>query len=160
MATQKEINDLQAEIDRLKSALDVSEKSREESKDMAHAMAQATPYIGAYDDQPTGKTVMSKVCLNPTAKPDNQKFKEVEVPTYYYTIDLPPGAGNSLSTNGIEYYHGQVYEFDAAMLAEMKSRVARCYDHEKSIHGGNENSYRKQTKQSFISSAALQRGLH
>jgi hypothetical protein len=62
-----------------------------------------------------------------------------------YTINLPAGAGNCLYTNGIEYYHGETYEFDAEILSEMKSRVARCWDHEKSIHGENENAYRRPT---------------
>jgi hypothetical protein len=84
--------------------------------------------------------------LNPGEKDVKKyKYKKVKVPTYYYNIQLPAGAGICLWTNGVEYYHGETYEFDPNTLAEMKSRVARCWEHEKSIHGDNENAYRKPT---------------
>lgn len=142
------IEELQAEVLRLQEALGVSENQRTQAEEMAHAMSQANQFIvgAASEEQPTGKTVTIKVCLNPTERTEKkQKWHEVEMPTYYYNIQLPTAAGLCLSTNGIEYYHGQTYEFDALTLAEMKSRVARCWDHEKSIHGDNENAYRKPT---------------
>jgi hypothetical protein len=43
-------------------------------------------------------------------------------------------------------------------LVDLKSRVARCWEHEKSIHGDNENAYRRPTQNALISAAARARG--
>jgi hypothetical protein len=142
----KETNeDLLSEIARLKEALGMSEKQRTEAEEMAFAMSQASQFSGSnVAEHATGKTVMVSKCVNPTERNEKkQKWIDVEVPTFSYRIDLPKGAGNNLSTNGVEYYHGQSYALDSDTLAEIKSRVARCWDHEKSIHGDNENAYRK-----------------
>jgi hypothetical protein len=143
--------ELQAEIARLQEALAGETVKRTEAEEMAAAMSQAGQFIaGAVEEQPTGKTVTVNICLNPTERNEKkQKFKDIELPTFYYTIQLPTGAGLALSTNGIEFYHGETYEFDSITLAEMKSRVARCWEHEKSIHGDNENAYRRPTNQHF-----------
>ncbi len=145
MATKLE--ELQAEIELLKAQLTVVTEEKTEAQRMAKAMADASPFLGSTaEEQATGKTLTMKVCLNPHI-PDVKKHKyhEVEVPTYYYNIQLPAGAGVCLYTNGVEYYHGETYEFDQYTLADVKSRVARCWDHEKSIHGNDENVYRKPT---------------
>lgn len=161
MATQKELDSLQEEIERLKGALESERKSRTEAEEMAMAVAQASPFIGSNDEQPSGNTVKINICLNPAERDERKlKWKEVEMPTYFYAIQLPAGAGMSLSTNGVELYHGQTYEFDPIMLAEVKSRVARCWDHEKSIHGDNENAYRRPVNAHLISKAAAARGAH
>jgi hypothetical protein len=143
--------ELLAEIARLKEALGVSEVKRTEAEEMAFAMSQASQFSGSnVEEHPTGKTVTVSKCVNPTERTEKkQKWIDVEMPTYAYRIDIPKGAGIYLSTNGVEYYHGQSYEFDGDSLAEMKSRVARCWDHEKSIHGENENAYRKPTNRQF-----------
>ena len=144
---KQSLEEMQAQIAELQAKLGVSEAKRTEAEEMAHALSSAGQFIArTAEEQPTGKTTKVSVCLNPTEKnAKHQKFKEIEYPTYYYTIDLPAAAGLFLSTNGVEYYHGETYEFDPIMLAEMKSRVARCWDHEKSIHSDNENAYRKPT---------------
>ncbi len=144
---QKSNAELIAEIEKLQKELGIEKVKRTEAEEAAHSMAQASPFLGSTaEEQPTGRTIKVKVCLNPWVRDEKeQKFKTVEYPTYYYRIDLPKGAGLNLSTNGIEYAHGETYEFDAITLAEMKSRVARCWDHEKSIHGDNANAYRKHT---------------
>jgi len=143
--------DLQEQIAKLQAELGVSNQKLTEAQEMAHAMSSASQFIAhTAEEQATGKTTTVRVLLNPTeSKPKMQKWKDVEYPTYFYTIDLPPAAGLFLSTNGTQYYHGETYEFDPIMLAEMKSRVARCWDHEKSIHGDNENAYRKPTNKHF-----------
>jgi len=148
MAPAKQtIEELQAEIARLSAALSESDSKLSDAEKMAHAMAAASRFMVNYSgEQATGKTVTLNVCLNPDCRDKTKlKWKEVEYPTYFYAIQLPAGAGISLTTNGVEYYHGETYEFDSITLAEMKSRVARCWDHEKSIHGDNENAYRKPT---------------
>lgn len=149
---EKSMKELQAEIAELKEQLGASDRKRTEAEDMAHAMASASQFVGGTaEEHPTGETITVNVCLNPTERNEKkQKWKEVELPTYYYNIQMPAGAGLCLYTNGIEYYHGQTYAFDAITLAEIKSRVAKCWDHEKSIHGDNENAYRRPTNQHFI----------
>lgn len=144
MAKQEDIDKLTAEVARLQEALAAEKQAKTEAEEAYFAAAQAGPFVGNTEEQPTGRTVKMSICLNPAARTEKEhKYKEVDVPTYYYTIQLPTGAGVSLSTNGMEYFHGETYEFDPYMLAEMKSRVARCWDHEKSIHGDNENAYRR-----------------
>ena len=151
--TEEELKAMQAEVARLTKALADSEASRSD----AEAIASAVMFGGNTEEQPTGKTVKVEVCLNPAEREEKkQKFKFVDMPTFFYTIQLPPGAGTDLTTNGIAYYHGQTYELDQLTLADIKSRVARCWDHEKSIHGGNENAYRKPTARHLMSPAAAQ----
>lgn len=159
MATQKTPEQLLAEIESLRAQLDVANTEKTEAQAMAAAMAEATAFGGNAEERATGKTIKMNVCLNPwVTKEKDQKFKDVEVPTYYYTIDLPAGAGLYLLTNNMQFFHGETYEVEGAVLADLKSRVARCWDHEKSIHGDNENAYRKPTQQHFKSAAAIQRG--
>jgi cell division septum initiation protein DivIVA len=152
--------DLLAQIAELKEKLAEAEIAKTEAQEMASSIAAASSFIGNSEEQPTGNTVLINVCLNPGEKDERkQKFKDVEFPTFYYTIDIPAGAGTNLMTNGLAYYHGQTYEVDQATLVDLKSRVARCWDHEKSIHSENENAYRKPTNTHLISQAAAARGM-
>ena len=118
--------ELIAEIERLQGELGVSEKKRTDAEEMAHAMSSAGQFIArTAEEQATGKTVKVKVLLNPTESEKKlQKYKEVEYPTYFYTINLPPSGGVGLTTNGITYFHGETYEFDPIMLAEMPRYLA------------------------------------
>ena len=158
--------DLVAEVQRLQAALQTERTARTAAEETAMAMAQAGPYTGGSEEQPTGKTVKVKKCVNPWVQlkkgddpKDFYKFVEVDMPTYFYRLDLPAGALN-LSTNGVEYYHGHTYEFTYDTLVDMKSRVARCWDHEKSIHGENENAYKKPTAQHLLGQGVRQPGVH
>ena len=154
-------DELRAEVERLQAALATSETARTSAEEMALAVAQASPFGGSAEEEATGKTVQITVCLNPAERDVKKlKWKEVKVPTYFYNIQLPAGAGLCLSTNGVEYYHGQTYELDPNTLAELKSRVALCWAHEKSIHGENENAYHKPTHKHLMTSAAARRGAH
>jgi len=159
MATAEK--DLLAQIAELKAKLAEAEIAKTEAQEMATSIAAASSFMGSAEEQPTGNTVTINVCLNPGEKDERkQKFKDVEFPTFYYTIDIPAGAGTNLMTNGIAYYHGQTYEVDQATLVDLKSRVARCWDHEKSIHSENENAYRKPTAKHLMSPAAAARARH
>ena len=145
MALPRE-EELKAEISALRKQLGLAEAAKNEAQELAKAVASASPFISNTEEQPTGNTVSMEVCANPWVKDaKKQKWITVEVPTFYYAITLPAGAGTHLSTNGVDYYHGHTYEVDSYQLAELKSRVARCWDHEKMIHGDNENAYRKPT---------------
>lgn len=138
--------EMQAELEELRRQLNLERKARNDAEEMAAASAAASMFIGGSEEQPTGRSIKVEKCVNPWERDERKvKYAEVDIPTYYYAIDLPAGAGISLSTNGVEYYHGQTYEVDYYTLQDLKSRVARCWDHEKSIHGDNENAYRRQS---------------
>lgn len=151
--------ELLAEIDALKKQLEHETAKRTEAESMAAAMAEATAFGGSAEEQATGKTVKRSVCSNPWERDEKkQKWVTVDVPTYFYAIELPAGAGTGLLTNGIDYFHGQTYEVDLATLVDLKSRVARTWEHEKSIHGENENAWRKPTNVHLKSKAAMAAG--
>lgn len=142
-----QVQTLEAEIKALKEQLGEQTKKLTDAEKASHSLSGGAMLAGNIDEGfPTGKTVTVTKCKNPWVKDaKKQEFIEVELPTFMYTINLPAGAGDNLSTNGIMYYHGQTYEFDSEVLAEMKYRVAQCWYHEKSIHGENENAYRKKS---------------
>ena len=154
-----------AEVKSLKSQVDTEREMRTAAEERAESIAAASFAVCTSEEQPTGKTVLVRVCTNPTERDTKkQKWTEIEIPTYFYLIQLPAGAsgsnGSCLTTNGVEYHNGEVVELDACQLADVKSRVARTWDHEKSIHGENENAYRKPTNKHLISQAAALRGAH
>lgn len=150
---------MEEEIRALRKQLAESQAAHAESDSIARALA--SPLLGGTEEQATGKTVMINMCLNPAERDEKkQKFKDIEYPTYFYHIDLPVGAGQCLTTNGTEFFHGQTYEVDPMVLSDLKSRVAQCWKHEKSIHSENENAYRKPQHTSLISAAARARGGH
>jgi hypothetical protein len=150
------LEELQAEIERLKTALNDSDRKKTQAEEMAQVMASMNPLVGSTsEEQATGRTVKVEVCTNPWERNEKkQKFHTVEFPTYYYNIQLPAGAGLCLITNGQEYYHGQTYEFTSQELPEIKDRVAKCWWHEKAIHGENENAYKKPTSTHLMTPAA------
>ena len=149
--SKDDVKSLQEQIDALQKELSSEKTKRTEAEETAASLSHGAQFTGnTTTEQPTGKTESVEKCVNPWERNEKkQRFVTVELPTFFYTISLPTGAGLYLSTNGIEYYHGQTYEFNSEILAEMKDRVAKCWSHEKSIHGDNENAYRKPTNQKF-----------
>jgi len=143
--------ELQSQIAALQAQLLQEQEARSVAESNELATAEAGMYVGNSDEQPTGKTVKIKKCTNPWETDERkQKFVEVDVPTYFYQIQLPTGAGISLTTNGQDYFHNETYTVDLYTLTDLKSRIARCWDHEKSIHGDNENAYRRPTNRHFM----------
>jgi hypothetical protein len=143
------LEELQAEVAKLQASLDEANTKKTLAEDMARTMASMNPLVSGStvtEEQATGKTIDVEVCTNPWER-DEKKYvyKTVKLPTYFYNIQLPAAAGLCLTTNGREFYHGQTYEFTSMELAEMKDRVAKCWWHEKNIHGENENAYKKPT---------------
>ena len=61
-----------------------------------------------------------------------------------YKIDLPPSGGTDLKVNGVPFFHGETYTFNTDMLRSIKEMVQRCWLHEASIQGNNENFYRRE----------------
>lgn len=135
-ALQKKVEDQQGQIDALES----------------QALAAANAVIpGTAQEVPTGKFI--KVRRGSGYKVESWKddgtpivkviFKEVDLPTFKYLINLPPCGGTDLKLNGVAYYHNTVYELDLDTLRSVKEIVARCWDHDKQIHGTDENFYRQ-----------------
>jgi DNA-binding protein H-NS len=92
MATDKE---LLAQIAELKQKLGEAEAAKTEAQEMASSIAAATAFTGNAEEQPTGNTISVEVCLNPWEKDEKKlKFRTVQYPTFYYTIDLPVGRRN------------------------------------------------------------------
>jgi hypothetical protein len=153
------LDELQTEIERLKAALDDSNSKKTQAEEMAKMMAEMNPLVSSTsEEQPTGRTVDMSICANPAERDvAKHKYKMIKVPTYYYNIQLPSGSGICLTTNGVEYYHGETYEFTEFELACIKDRVARCWGHEKSVHGENENAYKKPTNMHLMTPAARAR---
>ena len=155
------VEQLAAELAEMRKKLGLAEKERDAAREEAHAMAEASAFMGnGAEEVPTGRTRKMSVCVNP-GEPDAKKHKFVEVdePLFAYTIDLPLGAGTELITNGVPYYHGQTYEVDIHTLRDLKSRVARTWDHERAIHSEKESPYRKPTQIHLKSKAAISAGL-
>ncbi len=141
--SEQEIEKLLEQMEELKAQLAIEKTARTAAESMAHALAE---FGSNNEEHATGKTLRVKACANPTERDvKKQIWKEIEFPLYAYKIDVPP-AFNPLSTNGREYYIGGTYEFTEHGLADIKARVAQCWQHEKNIHGDNPNAYRRQRK--------------
>lgn len=62
---------------------------------------------------------------------------------FRYKIDLAPNGGLGITINGIDYYHGQEYDFSTKQLQSVMDIVQRTWMHEQSIKGKNDNFYRQ-----------------
>lgn len=62
---------------------------------------------------------------------------------YKHMIDLPPVGGFAIRINGTDYFHGQVYDLDESMMSTIMEIEFRCWQHERTIRGSNENAYRR-----------------
>jgi hypothetical protein len=143
---------LLAEIDELKAKLGVAESKRGEAETAALASAQAQGALlqGRVEEVPTGKTIKvqrldkyKEVGYRDDGRPILKPiFKTVEIPTYFYKVDMPPCGGSDLKINGVPFYHGVVYELDLDSLRTVKEMVYRTWDHDRQIHGSDESFYR------------------
>lgn len=150
----KDMKKLLAEIATLKEQLDLSEQQRSAAEKAALAAAEAQGMLMQRDIQEvlTGKKVKVKRAVGyevVSYKDDGReiikpKWKEVLLPTYFYKIDMPPVGGFDLKINEQSFFHGTVYEVDIDTLRTMKEIVARTWEHDRSIHGSDENFYRKE----------------
>ena len=68
---------------------------------------------------------------------------------WYYKIDLPPSGGIDIKINGTCFYHGEQYKIHTDTLVALKDIVFRTWQHEQSIHGSNENFYRRPTERTL-----------
>jgi hypothetical protein len=145
--------ELQAKIESLSEQLAVSEskRSKAEKKALAEADAEARTAEIPMQGRATGKTVRVERCkgfktVSYTEKgmPIRQPVMHmVDVPTYFYRIDMAPCGGICLKINGDEFYHGTTYEMDIDTLRTVKDLVYRTWKHDSDIHGSDENFYRQ-----------------
>jgi hypothetical protein len=148
VTSTEDVATLQAQIAALTKKLEEQGGELAVAKDAARAAADAQgglPYMQAtVEEQATGRSITVKRAKNPWVKDAAKlEFETVEMPTYYYKIELPPSGGTDLKINGSAFYHGQVYEFSVDDLRMMKDMVARSWGHEANIKGSNENIFRR-----------------
>lgn len=147
------VKKLLAEIDGLKAQLKVEKAARGEAEQAALDAAQAQGSLLQSDVQevPSGKRIKVQRLDHYKVvghKDDGREIikavmKTVEIPTFFYKVDMPPCGGTDLKINGIPYYHGTVYELDLDTLRTIKEMVYRTWDHDRNVHASDENFYRK-----------------
>ena len=139
-ALQEQVRALTAKIAEQAEALSAAESAARFS-----AESQGVPFMqNAMEEIPTGRKVKIQRARNPWVRELSKlEFDEVEVPTYYYKIDLPASGGVDIKINGESKYHGQTYEFTLDELRTIKDIVARSWGHEATIRGSNENVFRR-----------------
>jgi hypothetical protein len=138
-----DVMQLQAEIKRLTKQLETETDAKKEAQDDARAARESAKVVlmsGNVDEVSTGRTVTMSIAKNARAK--DPEYDEVEVPTFFYRIDMPPVGGIQIMINGEPMYHGETYELDLHTLRTVKDIVHRLYAHEANIHGSDENAYR------------------
>jgi hypothetical protein len=142
------------EIASLRSELGIEKKARSEAEKSAITAAEMQEYMaGESDERPTGetvtvqrldhyKTVSYRDDGRPILKP---VFKEVQLPTFAYRINMPAVGGLDLKINDVPFYHGATYVLDIDTLRTVKEIVHRLWHHDRQIHGdADENAYRPQ----------------
>lgn len=154
MSTSPEdVAKMRAQIDDLQHQLKVAQDARTEAEQAALAAAESQGAFlmqGENREIPTGKFVEISVCSGYEVKgykDDGREilkpvFKRQKVPTFFYKINMPPVGGLDMKTNGQALYHGTVYTFDIHTLRDVKEREYRLWDHDRNIHGSDENFYR------------------
>lgn len=75
--------------------------------------------------------------LDDTYTPKEEKDELVDI-----HINLAPNA-ESLTINGMAYWHGKDYKVPAAVARDLNAMAGNTWKHEASIHGENENQYRR-----------------
>lgn len=119
--------ELKARIARLEAALAHSDEHRakaEESASRLSAQAQSSMFTSNVTERFSRKSETGK-------------------DIWWYRVDLAPCGGVDMRINGIQYVHGETYEFDTDTLRSVKEIVARTWGHEANIHGENENAYKR-----------------
>lgn len=138
-----EVEALKAEVLRLSGELAEAQSSNEE------AIRRAMMFKQDNDEVPTGRSIKVLKHKNPRQRGEESDTLEVEVPTFYYMIDMPPVGGVAIKVNGEELFHGQTYELTMDQVRMVKEIVYRLRAHEASLQGNNENTYRKPTHATF-----------
>jgi hypothetical protein len=151
-----DVDKMLLEIADLKAKLEASEAARGDAEREAIASAQAQGMLmqGQIQEVPSGKTALVakfKEWKHRGFKDNGDEivkpvFEKKRVPTFFYTIDLPPCGGTDMKINGMPLYHGAMVELDIDTLRTVKDMVYRCWKHDADIHGSDENFYRQPTR--------------
>lgn len=151
-----DLDKLLLEVAGLRKQLADSEAARDdaERKAIASAEAQGMLMQGQIQEVPSGKTALVakfKEWKHRGFKDNGDEivkpvFHKVKVPTFFYTIDLPPCGGTDMKINGMPLFHGAMVELDIDTLRTVKDMVYRCWKHDADIHGSDENFYRKESR--------------
>lgn len=151
VTSPEEIERLRAEVTRLSKALTDQAQENEEARLRAKFIANDVEEVA------TGREVEVPKCsgyktvgYRDDGRPILEAVWETErVPTFMYKIDMPPIGGMDIKINGNSLQHGQIYEFNLHELRLIKDIVFRLRQHEASIHGSNENAYRRPANAQF-----------
>ncbi len=142
-----DLESLQAQVARLTAQVAEQSEKLTAAEDAARLAAegQGVPFMqNTMSEVPTGRKVTVSRCKNPWVRDaKKQVFEEVEMPTFYYKIDLPASGGVDIKINGESKYHGETYEFTVDELRTVKDMVGRSWGHEATIRGSNENVFRR-----------------
>lgn len=142
--TESEIVELLAEREQLRDALKLSQDEAQRLHDES-ARASAAGQSMAFQIQNIQEVFSrqeEREEVHPRTGEPTGKKKTVDI--WWYKIDLPPSGGLNVKLNGQPFEHGQVYEFTTDTLRTVKDIVFRCWAHERSIKGDNENFYRRE----------------
>ena len=126
-ADEETTEQLKARIARLEAALAHSDTSRakaEEDASRLSAQAQSSMFTSNVTERFSRKSAAGK-------------------DMWWYRVDLAPCGGIDIRINGMQYVHGETYEFDTDTLRSIKEIVSRTWGHEANIHGENENAYKR-----------------
>ena len=124
---EESVEDLRARIARLEAALKHSDEQRasaEEESSRLQAQAQSSMFTTNVTERFSRKSADGK-------------------DIWLYRIDLAPCGGTDIKVNGVQYVHGETYEFTTDLLRSVKEIVSRTWGHEANIHGDNENAYKR-----------------
>lgn len=151
----EELTALRAKVKELEKALASAGTEQDE------AVRRAMFFRQRNDEVPTGKSIKVAKCTgyeNAGIREDGTMirkpiWKEVDQPTFFYTVDLPPVGGVAIRINGEELYHGQTYELILDQVRMVKDMVYRVERHDAEIHGSDENAYRPKVNASFSGKA-------
>lgn len=144
---------LREEYNRLAAALEMEQQKNTDLEAQKNSDAEAfAMQMSNIREVPTGEKKKIRKCTGYEVvgyKDDGREirkpiFEQIEVPTFWYKIDVPPSAGLGITISGNQFYHGETYKFTEDELRTVKDMVHRCFVHENIRLGRNEAPYRKE----------------
>ena len=148
------VSELEAEIIRLKHELGVKDQALNEAQADALHAAESQGMLAQDQVTEVPSKKMARIMVLDKYeikgyKDDGREilkatFKPKMVPTYFYKVMLAPNGGMDMKMNGVELFHGGVYEMDIDTLRSVKEIIYRGWKHEREFRGTDENFYRRQ----------------
>ena len=162
--TDAELEALRKQVAELSAKLETETKARGTAESLADSLKEAAAAQQGFmvlqrdiTEIPTGKKVTVKRCkkyevasYRDDGRPVHRPiFEDVEVPTFFYRIDLPASGGQGVRINDTWYYQDETYTLDLDTLRTVKDVVHRAWAHEATIKGNNENVFRRPRAQTI-----------